>query len=88
MNDRRVEQFFLALQGFPQRVEITPVADLLRDSGRANEPRPAYIELVASDDMVKDLRGAQERADLLFLVRVPRAVVERAESRIVLPGEP
>jgi hypothetical protein len=88
MNDRRVEQLFLALQKFPQRVEITPVADLLRDSGRANDRRPAYIELAVPDDVVKDLRGSQERADLLFLVRVPRAVIERAESRIVLPGEP
>jgi hypothetical protein len=34
------------------------------------------------------LKGAQQTEhDLLLLVRVPREVLQRAESRIVLPGE-
>lgn len=87
MTDRRTEQLFRALEKFPQRVEITPATELLLDARRANPKRPASIELAVPDQVVKDLRGSPERADLLFLVRVPREVVERAESRIVLPGE-
>jgi hypothetical protein len=87
MRDRRTEQLFRALEKFPQRVEITPAADLLLDSRRANPKHPASIELAVPDEVVKDLRGSPDRGDLLFLVRVPREVVERAESRIVLPGE-
>jgi hypothetical protein len=85
--DRQIDQLFRALEKLPERVEITRVADLLVDSGRANERRPAYVQLAVPDEVVKDLRGSPERGDLLFLVRVPREVVERAESRIVLPGE-
>jgi hypothetical protein len=84
---QRTAQLFLALEKFPQRVEITEVATLLTDSRRANDRRPATIELAVPDQVVKDLRGSPDRGDLLFLVRVPREVVERAESRIVLPGE-
>jgi hypothetical protein len=87
MTAQRTAQLSLALEKFPQRVEITEVAELLTDSRRANDRRPATIELAVPDEVVKDLRGSPDRGDLLFLVRVPREVVERAESRIVLPGE-
>ena len=83
----QIEQLFRALEKFPHRVEVTRLADLLVDSGRSNERRPAYVQLAVPDEVVKDLRGAPDRGDLLFLVRVPREVVERSESRIVLPGE-
>ena len=87
MTDRQKEQLFRALEKFPHRVEITTVAELLTDSRRANDRRPATIELAVPDQVVKDLRGSPDRGDLLFLVRVAREVVDRAESRIVLPGE-
>ena len=67
MIDRRTEQLFRALEKFPQRVEITPAADLLLDSRRANPKHPASIELAVPDEVVKDLRGSPDRGDLLFL---------------------
>jgi hypothetical protein len=85
--DRQIDQLFLALERFPQRVEVSRLAELVLDSGRANARRPAYVQIAVPDEVVKDLRGSPDRGDLLFLVRVPREVVERAESRIVLPGE-
>jgi hypothetical protein len=36
---------------------------------------------------VKGLRGGKETGDLLLLVQIPRDVLDRADSRIVLPGE-
>lgn len=79
-------QLAFALEKYAERVEAAPVASLLMDSARQNAKRPAYVQLAVPDEVVKALRG-QRDTDLLLLVRVPREVLERAESRIVLPGE-
>lgn len=76
-----------ALDKYPERVEMVPVADLLLDSARQNEKRPAYVKLAMADELVKSLRGQRQQKDVLLLVRIPGEVLERSESRIVLPGE-
>ena len=76
-----------ALEKYPQRVEIAPVSQLVMDSARKNDKRPAYLKLAVPDEIVKALRGSREPEDLVLLVRVPKEVQERAESPIVLPGE-
>jgi hypothetical protein len=37
--------------------------------------------------VVKSLKGRESERDLLLLVRIPREVLARRESRIILPGE-
>ncbi|HVS14649.1 MAG TPA: hypothetical protein VMV46_12040 [Thermoanaerobaculia bacterium] len=76
-----------ALDRFPERVEVADARRLMLDSARGNDRRPAYVQLAVPDEVVKDLRGRPEQADVLLLVRLPREVLERLESRIVLPGE-
>jgi len=76
-----------ALEKYPEQVEIAPIAKLAIDSARQNPKRPAYVKLAVPDEVVKSLRGRREESDLVLLVRVPRDVLGRAESRIVLPGE-
>ena len=76
-----------ALEKYPERVEMVPIEELVTDSARQNPKRPAYITLAVPDEVVKSLRGSREDRDLLLLVRVPKAVQERSESLIVLPGE-
>ena len=77
-----------ALEKYPERVEIAPVEELLMESARQNAKRPAYVKLAVPDEAVKALRGsADRRQDLLLLVRVPKDIQERSESRIVLPHE-
>jgi hypothetical protein len=79
-----------ALEKYPEKIELLPVEKLLIESARQNEKRPAYVKLAVPDDLVKALRGAPAQADerdLVLLVRLPHAVLERAESRIILPGE-
>lgn len=76
-----------ALEKYPQIVEIAPARDLLIDSARQNDRRPAYVKLAVPDEMVKSLRGQRESGDLVLLVRVPAEVGDRVDSRIVLPGE-
>ncbi|HEX2165279.1 MAG TPA: hypothetical protein VHM02_15140 [Thermoanaerobaculia bacterium] len=75
-----------ALERYPERVQAVPVREILLDSARQNPRRPAYLQLAVPDDVVKAVRGGGD-SDLLLLVQVPREVLERRESRIVLPGE-
>ncbi len=82
-----VKKLQFALEKYPQQVELIPVADLLLDSARQNEKRPAYVKLAMADELVKSLRGQRQQQDVLLLVRIPGDVLERSESRIVLPGE-
>ena len=81
---RKALQF--ALEKYPEQVEAVPLAQLVADSARQNERRPAWAKVVLPDEVVKGLRGG-DRGDLVLLVRVPRDVVGRSESSIILPGE-
>ncbi len=77
-----------ALEKYPEKVEAIPLDELVIDSARQNAKRPAYVKLAVPDEVVKELRGtADRRQRLVFLVSVPQEVLERSESRIVLPGE-
>lgn len=75
-----------ALERHPERVESVPVQTLLMESARQNPKRPAYLKLAVPDEVAKTVRGGRE-GDLVLLVRVPRDVVERQESPIILPGD-
>lgn len=87
MNDPSQSLAF-ALEKYPEKVQATPVEQLLMESARHNDKRPAYVKLAVPDDVVKALRGsADKRKDLLLLVSIPKEVQERSESRIILPGE-
>ena len=77
-----------ALEKYPEKVAAIPLDQLLMESARRNDKRPAYVKLAVPDEMVKALRGSpHRRPDLHFLVSVPKEVQERAESPIILPGE-
>lgn len=76
-----------ALEKYPERVEVAPLDELVTDSARQNPKRPAYVTLAVPDDLVKGLKGNRESRDLVLLVRVPKEILERSESLIVLPGE-
>ena len=83
-----MEALVYALEKYPERIEAVPVDQLVLDSARGNDKRPAYVKLAVPDRVVKALRGtADKRKDLLMLVSVPKEVLERSESRIILPGE-
>ena len=76
-----------ALEKYPQRVDVAPVENLLLDSARMNEKRPAFIKLAVPDEVVKALRGSRDKRDQVVLVRIPSDIGERVDSPIVLPGE-
>lgn len=76
-----------ALEKYPERVEMVPIEEIATDSARQNARRPAYVTLSVPDEIVKSLKGSRESRDLVLLVRVPKEILERSESLIVLPGE-
>ena len=77
-----------ALDKYPEKVAMVPVQELLLESARQNDKRPAYMKLQVPDEVVKGLRGSRsEEKDLVMLVIVPKEVQQRSESLIVLPGE-
>jgi len=82
-----IKSLQFALEKYPQRVELAPVQDLLMDSARQNDRRPAFVKLAVPDEVVKSLRGKRDNQDLILLVRIPAEVSDRVDSRIVLPGE-
>ena len=85
--DSTLKALGFALEKYPERVEVAPVDQLLIDSARQNARRPAYLKLAVPDEVVKSLKGSRESEDMVLLVRIPKEVQERADSRIVLPGE-
>lgn len=79
-----------ALEKYPERVEIVPIQELVTESARKNDKRPAFVKLSVPDEIVKQLRGRPDDArdgDLVLLVRVPKEILKRQDSLIVLPGE-
>ena len=79
-----------ALEKYPERVEAVPIQELVTESARKNDKRPAFVKLSVPDEIVKQLRGRPGDArdgDLVLLVRVPKEVLQRQDSLIVLPGE-
>ena len=76
-----------ALEKYPERVEMVPIEQIVTDSARQNPRRPAYVTLAVPDEVVKSLKGNRDDRDLVLLVRVPKEILERWESLILLPGE-
>jgi hypothetical protein len=76
-----------ALEKYPQKIELASIESLLLDSARQSGKRPAYLKVAVPDEIVKGLRGRKPPTEALLLLRVPREVLERAESPIVLPEE-
>jgi hypothetical protein len=76
-----------ALDKYPQRMEAVPLEQVVAETARANDHRPAWAKVVLPDEIVKGLRGKAPGRDLVLLVRIPREVLERSESKIILPGE-
>ena len=67
---------------------MVPLQDVAMESARSNAKRPAYVKIAVPDELVKALRGsADKRRDLVLLVSIPREVLNRSESSIILPGE-
>lgn len=86
MTDPRKSLEF-ALEKYPQRTQVAQIDQLVIESARQNAKRPAWIKVAVPDEIVKGLRGGKSTTDLVLLVQIPREVLERADSRIVLPGE-
>lgn len=55
-------------------------------ASRQNDKRPAQITISVPDEVVKSIRGTEQRPGVPILVFVPGDVLEEMESPIVRPG--
>ncbi|HUF78618.1 MAG TPA: hypothetical protein VMR44_06880 [Thermoanaerobaculia bacterium] len=76
-----------ALEKYPDRIQAIDLDQLMIESARQNEKRPAFVKIAVPDEWVKSLRGPREGQSRLLLVEVPQEVERRSESSIILPGE-
>ncbi len=76
-----------ALEKYPERVETSPLAELVIDSAREKPKRPAYLKIAVPDAVVQAVRAPKQGGDSYLVVRIPAEISERVDSRIVLPGE-
>ena len=82
------EAILYALEKYPEKVGMVPLNEVLLDSARGNDKRPAFVKLAVPDEVVKSLRGSAEKTQNLYLLlSVPKDVMERSESSIILPNE-
>ena len=87
MNDP-AQSLAFAVEKYPERVRAVRVDKLLMESARQNEKRPAYVKIAVPDEAVKPLRESPDKSkDLVLLVTIPKEILERSESSIILPGE-
>ena len=83
-----LQSLAFAVEKYPERVSTVPLEQLMIDSARSNDKRQAYVKLAIPDEAVKALRGSPDKSkDLLLLVSIPKEILERSDSRIILPGE-
>jgi len=74
------------LEKYPNAVEIVPVEEALLDSARGSGDKPGILKLAAPDAVIKNLKGDPDRRDAFLLVHIPREILRREESPIILPG--
>jgi len=87
VNNDPKKALIYALEKYPERVQVATIDELALETARKNDRRPAYVKIAMPDEVVKQMRGRREGGDLTLVVHVPRQVIERSESLIVLPGE-
>jgi len=83
MEAKKLKEF---LEKFPNGVEIVLLESVVTDSARGSADRPGALKLAVSDAVVKNLRGDPAKRDAFLLVRIPRDLIEREASLIILPG--
>jgi hypothetical protein len=76
-----------AREKYPERLSMFSLEGLLLDTARQNDKRPAWVKMATVDNVVKNLVGNPKLRDVYILVRIPRDVVDRVGSKIVLLNE-
>jgi hypothetical protein len=71
---------------YPEQVKVYPLAANLQGLARQNAKRDAYARVSIDDADVKALQGPEDTRPLMFMVRIPRALVDRADAPLVLPN--
>lgn len=71
---------------YPEQVRVYPLAANLQGLARQNRKRDAYAKISIEDEDVKALQGPPEGQPLIFMIRIPRELLDRAAAPLVLPN--
>lgn len=75
-----------AMDHHPSELDLYPITPNIHEMRRQNGKHEASITVDIPDETVLNLRGDEKRRDLLIFLRIPRKIVDLAESGLVLPG--
>ena len=82
-----MEYLVWALNNEPGEISGAMIETVLMDSARSNGKRPAYLKVAVTDEVVKELKGSvDKRQNLILMISIPMATVEKADSPIILPS--
>jgi len=76
-----------ALTEHADEVELVDVARFAASMRRQNDRRPAAIEFLCPDEVVKSLNGEPRRRGKLVAAWIPAVVLDDLQRQIVTPSE-
>lgn len=82
-----VERLKFAFDHYIKEIMILPFFGQMIGATRKNDKKPAILSMVCPDDWVKNINGHADTQDFYYLIRVPRDIQQRMESRIITPQE-
>lgn len=85
--DGFVEIFTFALDNYPEQVTVAPLVAMITDWARQNDKRPGWVKVNVSDEVVQNIKGNPDLRDFMAVVRIPRVVMDRMKSKVIIPGE-
>jgi len=77
----------VALKNYQPDVEVVSAYESFSSAARQNDKRPAKLELFVPDEWVVNMTKNPKLSDAYLVVRLPREVLDRAKSPVVLATE-
>lgn len=81
------ELLIAALRRFADKLTYQDLLQLVVHTRRKNDHHPAQFVVACPDYVVRNMTGKPEQRSTYLIIEIPRDVVDRLESKLVLPGE-
>lgn len=75
-----------AVTNFTNSLFYMPLFGKMINAKRRNDKRPATVEIIVPDEIVKNLNGNYDQRHEFILVAIPRDIRRRLESPIIDPN--
>lgn len=84
-----VELISWVSNNYPGMMTLMPplITNVKREKAKGPNKRPASIEIQVPEALARQIKSEDEDVGVLYLVHIRPEVLDRASSKIVLPGE-